>query len=124
VVIPKGLPQSVGRVGNRLMAFHAFHTLAFPWPALEAQISKFELPKTRIYSDCVCQPTSGHIARIKCGILCVFMPSTGDLNASLSASRLQSLSSQVACSREPRFLGYIRSLPKVSLFMFESTCLA
>jgi len=27
------------------MAFHAFHTLSFPWPALEAQINS-KLPQT------------------------------------------------------------------------------
>jgi hypothetical protein len=33
VRIPKGFPKSVGRVGSRLLGFHAFHTLSFPWPA-------------------------------------------------------------------------------------------
>ena len=34
VGILKGFPKSVGGWKAGFMAFHAFHTLSFPWPAL------------------------------------------------------------------------------------------
>jgi hypothetical protein len=39
------------------MAFHAFHTLSFPWPAFRGTDSKFEVAEFPIFRD---SETSSH----------------------------------------------------------------
>jgi len=42
---PKGFPKSVGGWEAGFMAFHAFHTLSFPWPAFRtANAGQTDMP--------------------------------------------------------------------------------
>jgi hypothetical protein len=73
VGIPKGFPKSVGRVGSRLLGFHAFHTLSFPWPAFRRRAAEFTAkstsamgrPRKEVFVVMVVDECIGDLARIE-----------------------------------------------------------
>jgi hypothetical protein len=49
VVIPKGFSKEREGWKAGFLAFHAFHTLSFPWPALETRVAQSQSPQRPVF---------------------------------------------------------------------------